>query len=78
MQLNAEQWLVAETAKQQISQLDLATGERKVVASDLPIGFPAGPGMPPSGIPTGLALDAIGNLYFGSDLDNGLYRMARE
>ncbi|SDT97116.1 Vgb family protein [Halopseudomonas salegens] len=78
VQLSADQWLVAETAKQQVSLIDLATGERQVIAADLPIGFPAGPGMPPSGIPTGLALDASGNLYFGSDLDNGLYRMARE
>ncbi|TVP89530.1 MAG: hypothetical protein EA348_07930 [Pseudomonadaceae bacterium] len=77
VELSAGQWLVAETAKQQISLIDLEQDTQQVVASELPIGFPAGPGMPPSGIPTGLSLDAVGNLYFGSDLDNGLYRMAR-
>jgi sugar lactone lactonase YvrE len=67
--------LVAETAARRLTLIDIATGERRVLAEALPIGLAPGPGMPPSGIPTGIAAGADGTLYFGSDLDNGLYRL---
>lgn len=70
-------WIVAETAAAQLVEINPVTGEKKVIATDLPIGFPAGPGMPPSGVPTGVAVDARGNIYFGSDINNGLYRIAQ-
>ncbi len=70
------QWIVAETAAKRISKLDLVTGQRSIIAGDLPIGLAAAPGMPPSGIPTGVAVDQQGRVYFGSDTDNGLYRLS--
>lgn len=70
------QWIVAETAAKQISKIDLKTGQRSVLGKDLPIGLEATPGMPPSGIPTGIAVDQKGTVYFGSDIDNGLYRLS--
>ena len=67
--------VVAETAARRLSVIDLKSGERETIAEDLPIGLPAGPGMPPSGITTGVAVDADGVIYFGSDIDNGLYKI---
>ncbi len=74
-QLQNGDFVIAETAERRLSVLDLDSGEREVLAKDLPIGLPAGPGMPPSGIPTGVAVDANGVIYFGSDIDNGLYKI---
>lgn len=68
--------VIAETAAQRLTVIDLKGGEREVIAKDLPIGLPAGPGMPPSGIPTGVAVGRDGTIYFGSDIDNGLYTIA--
>lgn len=70
------QWIVAETAARRISKLNLLTGQRSILADNLPIGLAAAPGMPPSGIPTGVVVDQQGRIYFGSDIDNGLYRLS--
>ena len=72
------QFIIAETAAQRLTLVNPENGERRVLAENLPIGFPAGPGMPPSGIPTGVAVDNNGVIYFGSDIDNGLYRIKPE
>ncbi|UAW99482.1 SMP-30/gluconolactonase/LRE family protein [Halopseudomonas nanhaiensis] len=74
-QLSNGDIVVAETAAKRLSVIDLDGGEREVLAKNLPIGLPAGPGMPPSGITTGVAVDADGVIYFGSDIDNGLYKI---
>lgn len=71
-------FVIAETAAKRLIRLDPATGEQTVLAENLPIGFAPGPGMPPSGIPTGVEIAADGTLYFTSDVDNGLYRIAVE
>lgn len=68
-------FIIAETAAKRLIKLDPTTGEQTVLATDLPIGFAPGPGMPPSGIPTGVEIAADGTLYFTSDMDNGLYRI---
>jgi len=67
--------LVAEPSAQRLVSIDPETGSKQVSAEQLPIGLAAGPGMPPTGIPTGLAVDAQGRVYFGSDTNNGLYRL---
>lgn len=69
-------FVIAETAAKRLIRLDPETGEQTVLAENLPIGFAPGPGMPPSGIPTGVEIAADGTLYFTSDVDNGLYRIA--
>ena len=71
-------FVIAETAAQRLISLNVETGERTTLAENLPIGFPAGPGMPPSGIPTGVAAAADGTVYFTSDVDNGLYKIELE
>lgn len=35
----------------------------------------AGPGMPPSCVPIGVAIDAHGNVYFSADRDNAICRI---
>ncbi|MEH6565447.1 MAG: hypothetical protein V7756_09015 [Halopseudomonas sp.] len=72
----AGQFIVAESAGKRLLRIDPANGQQSVIASDLPIGLPAGPGMPPTGIPTGVAVATDGSIYFSSDIDNGLYRLA--
>lgn len=74
-QLQTGDFVIAETAERRLSVISLEGGDRKVLAEDLQIGLPAGPGMPPSGIPTGVAVDAKGVIYFGSDIDNALYKI---
>ena len=69
------QFIVAETAAKRLIRLDIASGERHILADNLPIGYPTSPGMPPSGIPTGLVMAADGTLYFSADQDNGIYRL---
>ncbi|WP_339651820.1 SMP-30/gluconolactonase/LRE family protein [Halopseudomonas pelagia] len=74
-QMTNGDFVIAETAAQRLIILNAETGERKTLADNLPIGFPAGPGMPPSGIPTGVAVAADGTVYFTSDVNNGLYKI---
>lgn len=67
--------VVAETAAARLTEIDLATGQRRPVAQKLPIGLPGGPGMPPPYVPTGVTVDAQGTVYFSADRDNGVYRV---
>jgi streptogramin lyase len=68
-------FIVAESAARRLSEIDPATGARRVVAENLPIGLPAGPGMPPPYVVTGVAVAADGTVYFSADRDNGIYRV---
>lgn len=68
--------VVAEAAAGRLTKVNIATGEQTVIVSDLPIGFEAGPGMPPSYIPTGVAVDANGVIYVAADRNNAIYRIA--
>ena len=71
-------FIVAESSAKRLLRINPVSGEQEVIASNLPIGFPAGPGMPPTGIPTGVAVAADGSIYFSSDIDNGLYRLSAQ
>ncbi|HEY8605941.1 MAG TPA: hypothetical protein VIM12_02355 [Noviherbaspirillum sp.] len=68
-------FIVAEAGAARLTEIDPASGARRVIAADLPIGFEAAPGMPPSNIPTGVAVDARGNIYFSADRNNAVYRI---
>ena len=70
--------VVAEAGARRITEIDLAKGDRKVIAGDLPIGLAAGPGLPPPYVATGVAVRPDGSVCFTADLDNGLYCMRRE
>jgi len=68
-------FVVAETAARRLTEIDPATGTRRSVAENLPIGLPAGPGMPPPYVVTGVAVAADGTVYVSADRDNGIYRV---
>lgn len=68
-------FIVAETAARRLTEIDPATGARRSVAENLPIGLPAGPGMPPPYVTTGVAVGADGSVYFSADRDNAIYRV---
>jgi sugar lactone lactonase YvrE len=68
-------FIVAESAKRQLTEVDPANGNKRVIAFDLPIGFEAGPGLPPPYLTTGVAVAADGTVYFSADRDNGIYKI---
>jgi glucose/arabinose dehydrogenase len=68
-------FIVAETAARRLTEIDPANGSRRVVAENLPIGLPPGPGMPPPYVVTGVAVGADGIVYFTADRNNALYRI---
>jgi sugar lactone lactonase YvrE len=67
--------VLAEAAAQRVVMIDPKTGEKTVIASNLPIGLPGIEGIPPSNIPTGVAVGKDGVIYVSSDLENALYRL---
>jgi sugar lactone lactonase YvrE len=67
--------IVAEAAAGRLTEIDLASGQRRPVAEQLPIGMPAGPGMPPPYVATGVAVGADGTVYFSADRNNAIYRV---
>lgn len=67
--------VVAEAAARRLTEVDPANGTKRTLAEGLPIGFEAGPGMPPSYIPTGVAVDAKGVIYVSADRNNAIYRL---
>jgi len=68
-------FIVAETAARRLTEIDPANGSRRVVADNLPIGLPPGPGMPPPYVVTGVAVGSDGHVYFTADRNNALYRI---
>ena len=67
--------VVAETAATKLTEINLASGERRTVADKLPIGLSGGPGMPPPYVPTGVAVGRDGVVYFSADRNNAVYRV---
>lgn len=68
-------FIVAETAAARLTEIDPATGAKRTVAEKLPIGLPAGPGMPPPYVVTGVAVGADGSVYVSADKNNAIYRI---
>jgi sugar lactone lactonase YvrE len=68
-------FVVAEAAARRLTEIDPATGQRRTVADNLPIGLPAGPAMPPPYVATGVTVDDAGNLYFSANRNNAIYRV---
>ncbi len=67
--------VVAETAAGRLTELDLATQQRRSIAEGLPIGLSGGPGMPPPYVPTGVAVGPDGSVYVSADRNNAIYRI---
>ena len=68
-------FIVAEAAAARLTEIDPASGAKRTVAENLPIGLPAGPGMPPPYVVTGVAVGADGSVYFSADKNNAIYRI---
>ncbi len=68
-------FIVAEAAAGKLTEIDLATGAKRTVADKLPIGRPAGPGMPPPYVVTGVAVGADGSVYFSANRNNAIYKV---
>ncbi len=68
-------FIVAEAAAGKLTEIDLVTGAKRTVADKLPIGRPAGPGMPPPYVVTGVAVGADGSVYFSANRNNAVYKV---
>ena len=56
------------------------TGIKQIreIAGNPPIGRPAGTGGSPTNIPTGAGIGASGTIYFPSDMENAIYKVAKK
>ena len=68
-------FIVAEAAAARLVEIDPVANTRRTVAENLPIGRPAGPGMPPPYIATGVDVGADGTIYFSANKNNAIYRV---
>jgi hypothetical protein len=68
---------VVEAGAARVSQLDLSTGQLRVVAAQLALGLPGVAGFPPTFVFNGIAVDGQGNAYVTGDVDNVVYLIAR-
>jgi sugar lactone lactonase YvrE len=69
------QLAVVEVGAQRIVEIDPVSGATKVVADKLPIGRAGLPGLPPTNVFSGIAVNDDGDIFFPSDLNQGLYRI---
>jgi streptogramin lyase len=68
-------FIVAESAARRLVEIDPATGTRRTVAENLPIGLAPGPGLPPPYVVTGVAVGRDGTVYMAADRNNSIYRI---
>jgi sugar lactone lactonase YvrE len=69
--------IVAEVGAKRIVQIDPQNGNVTEIAGNLPIGLPAAaPGGLP--VPTGVGVGASGTIYFSSDIENAIYKVAKK
>jgi streptogramin lyase len=70
--------IAAEVGAKRIVEIDPQTGNVSEIAANLPIGLPATPGGLPTNIPTGVGVGASGVIYFSSDIENAIYKIAKK
>ena len=70
--------IVAEVGAKRIIQIDPENGNIAEIAGNLPIGLKGAPGGLPTNIPTGVGVGASGTIYFSSDIENAIYKMAKK
>jgi len=68
-------FIVAESAARRLVEIDPATGSRRTVAENLPIGLAPSPGLPPPYVVTGVAVGSDGTVYMSADRNNAIYRI---
>jgi sugar lactone lactonase YvrE len=67
---------VAETGARRILKIEPG-GAVETIADNIPLGLKGYPGLPPSFIPTGIAVGNDGVVYVSSDIDNTILRIAK-
>jgi sugar lactone lactonase YvrE len=70
--------IVAEVGAKRIVQIDPSSGNVTEIAGNLPIGLVGAPGTLPTNIPTGVGVGASGTIYFSSDIENAIYKVAKK
>jgi streptogramin lyase len=70
--------IVAEVGAKRIIQIDPQSGDVTEIAGNLPIGLVGAPGGLPTNIPTGVGVGASGTIYFSSDIENSIYKIAKK
>jgi sugar lactone lactonase YvrE len=70
--------IVAEVGAKRIIEIDPQGGAVREIASNLPIGLAGAPGGLPTNIPTGVGIGASGTIYFSSDIENAIYKVAKK
>jgi sugar lactone lactonase YvrE len=70
--------IVAEVGAKRIIQVDPSSGNVTEIAGNLPIGLVGAPGGLPTNIPTGVGVGASGTIYFSSDIENSIYKIAKK
>ena len=70
--------IVAEVGARRIIQIDPENGNITEIAGNLPIGLKGAPGGLPTNIPTGVGVGASGTIYFSSDIENAIYKIAKK
>jgi glucose/arabinose dehydrogenase len=70
--------IVAEVGAKRIVEIDPESGNVSEIAGNLPIGLVGAPGGLPTNIPTGVGVGASGTIYFSSDIENAIYKVAKK
>ena len=70
--------IVAEVGAKPIVEIDPDTGNVSEIAGNLPIGLVGAPGGLPTNIPTGVGVGASGTIYFSSNIENAIYKVAKK
>jgi len=70
--------IVAEVGARRLIEINPQNGAVTEIAGNLPIGLAAAPGGLPTNIPTGVGVGASGVIYFSSDIENAIYKVAKK
>jgi sugar lactone lactonase YvrE len=70
--------IVAEVGAKRLVSIDPQSGTVTEIVGNLPIGLAGAPGGLPTNIPTGVGVGAYGTIYFSSDVENAIYKVARK
>jgi len=69
--------MVVESGAGRILAIEPGDHQPRVIAEGLPTGLPALPGATPTGVFSGIAVTAEGDIYYTADVEGGLYRLPR-
>lgn len=70
--------IVAEVGAKRLIEIAPDDGKVTEIAANLPIGLQGAPSGLPTHIPTGVAIGASGIIYFTSDVENAIYKVAKK